>query len=409
MAAISKEEYLKRYLSNAESGEKKRRKKKVKTGIKTGKSLIIDDDVNLSDIKVKQDAGSAENLLDLADETPLIFNETGTTVLSKDLESIKKKEDEKKAMWAPVNSVQDKLIEGKNHQNAKDFSPMRGRTSPEKSSLIGKNSSKEQKVSRTEDKNWPRHDSEDLSPRRQRVRHNSFSERRQAKEMPSSSSRHNSPKRLHQRSSSNGGSRSQTDQSPPRRKRYDSSSDRSPPLSNQAARNRPKLTRYDSPDISPPRKMGNNRSASPDQSPPRRNRHDSFSDLSPPRNDQKTDNVPKRMRHDSPDLSPQRKATNKSISPDLSPPRRQKTLDSRNRFSGRGRHDSPDLSPPRKSNRSPQDQSPSRKPSRQGHKRSLYDGSNSDPPDLSPPRKQRNSGNFLSHLLGFNLLCLYTV
>jgi hypothetical protein len=43
-------------MSNEDSGEKKKRKKKVKVGIKTGKSLIIDDDVNLSDIKVKQDS-----------------------------------------------------------------------------------------------------------------------------------------------------------------------------------------------------------------------------------------------------------------------------------------------------------------------------------------------------------------
>jgi pre-mRNA-splicing factor CWC26 len=290
MAAVSKQEYLKRYLSNADSGEKKKRKKKVKVGVKTGKSLIIDDDVNLRDIKVRQDSETGENLLDLADETPLIFNETGTTVLSKDLESIKKKEDEKKAMWAPVKTFQDEIPAEKRDQNAKDLSPRRSRvrhdsSSPERNSI-------KEKLGH----------SEDLSPRL-RTRHDSAS-----------------------------------DQSPPRRTRHDSSSDQSPPRNKPTATQQRK-TRHDSVDLSPPRR-GNKRLTSPDQSPPRRHRHDSSSDQYPPRIARPSANRPKPTRHDSPDLSLPRKT--RGSPPDQSPPRRQSA-----KRAFKGENDN-DQSPPRK-------------------------------------------------------------
>ena len=105
MAAISKEEYLKRYLSSENDTVKKKRRKKMKIGIKSGKSVIIDDDVNLVDIEMTRDSNNQElDWLEFGDENPLIFNETGTKVLSRGLDSIKKKEDERKDMWAPVNS-----------------------------------------------------------------------------------------------------------------------------------------------------------------------------------------------------------------------------------------------------------------------------------------------------------------
>ena len=339
MAAVSKQEYLKRYLSNADSGEKKKRRKKVKTGIRTGKSLIIDDDVNLSDIKVRQDSETTESLLEQADETPLIFNEAGTTVLSKDLESIKKKEDEKKAMWAPIRAFQDESsADIKTDQNAKNFSPKRSKvrkvrhdsSSPERDSVKEKLSSAEQVQKRQ------RHGSEDISPRLR--------------------TRHDSP----------------SDQSPPRRTRHDSSSGQSPPRNQQNSRK--VVSKASRNSLANMRMNRNVRSRSPvDQSPPRRTRHDSSSDQSPPRN-KPGKSQQRKAHHDSIDLSPRNRSNNRLPSPDQSPPRRH-------------RHDSPDLSPACRTRGSPPDQSP---PRRQSGKRSVRDGNIDD--DQSPPRKQKNSG-----------------
>ena len=345
MAAVSKAEYLKRYLSNADSGEKKKRKRKVKTGIKTGKSLIIDDDVNLSDLKVKQDSEASRNLLELAEDNPLIFNETGTTVLSKDLESIKKKEDEKKAMWAPIKSFKEEIPAG---QNTRDFSvrskvyrSRHGSSSPEVNSFAG-------------NQNKQRHDSDDISPQR-RARHDSLSDqsppRPQTNRLQPKRIRHDSPDLSPVRQKTTR-AYSPTNQSPQTKTRRDSSSDQSPPRNSQKWENQRGRTRNDSPDLSPPRKMKNNRS--PDLSPPRRNRHDSSPNQSPQRNNRRS------TRHDShEDQLPQR------------------TMDKKNFNSDRRRHDSPDLSPPRKTGKAMEsrpDQSPSRKQS--GHSKRSFKGKN---------------------------------
>ncbi|CAB4038426.1 Hypothetical predicted protein [Paramuricea clavata] len=449
MAAVSKEEYLKRYLSNADSGEKKKRKKKVKTGIKTGMSCIIDDDVNLSDIKVKRDSEVAESLLELADETPLIFNETGTTVLSKDLESIKRKEDEKNAMWAPLGHFQEEI--------STDLSPVRSKVrisrhdslSPERGSINEKltTSSKIEKQVNSTKVYRQRHTLEDLSPRQRtrydsspdqspprqktkklqskatrydspnlspeiqrtrpptdqspprRTRHDSSSDqssprnRQNFSKMVSKASRNNSANVLSVRNNRNARSRSPVDQSPPRRTRHDSSPDQSPPRNRRPPVNQPRMTRHESPDMSPPRRMGNNRPASLDQSPRRRNRRNSSSDQSPPRNTRPSANLAKRTRHDSPDLSPpRRKANNRSVLSDQLPPRKQRTVDNKNQISNRRRRDSPDLSPPRNTRGSSPDQSPPRKQGGQSGKRSFKGGrDDGHSSDQSPPRKQKNS------------------
>lgn len=328
MAAVSKAEYLKRYLSNVDSGEKKKRKRKVKTGIKTGKSLIIDDDVNLSDLKVKQDSEASRNLLELAEDNPLIFNETGTTVLSKDLESIKKKEDEKKAMWAPIKSFKEEIPAG---QNTRDFSvrskvyrrSRHGSSSPELNSSTG-------------NQNKQRHDSDDLSP--PRTRHDS----------PDLSPVRQKTTRAY----------SPTNQSPQTKTRHDSSSDQSPPRNSRQWENQRGRTRNDSPDLSPPRKMKNNRS--PDLSPPRRNRHDSPPDQSPQRDNRRS------TRHDSDE--------------DQLP---QGTMGKKNFNSSRRRHDSSDLSPPRKTGKAMESQ-PDRCPSRKqsGHFKRSFKGKNDNAEDL---------------------------
>ena len=356
---------------------KKKRKKKVKTGIRTGKSLIIDDDVNLSDIKVTRDSETTENLLELADETPLIFNEAGTTVLSKDLETIRKKEDEKKAMWAPVRTFQDELSADKTDQYAKGFSPKRNKvrkvrhdsSSPERDNVKEKLSSAEQFQRRQ------RHDSKDLSPRL-RARHDSASDqsppRQKTKRFTRKATLNDSPELSSMQRTMNPRSLSPTDQSPPRRARHDSSSDQSPPRNQQNSKKMVSKTSRNS--LANIRMNRDARSVSPgDQSPPRRTRHDSSSDQSPPRNRPAT-NQQRKTRHDSVDLLPQNRRNNRLPSLDQSPTRRY-------------RHDSPDLSPPRRTRGSPPGQSP---PRRRSGKRSFKDGNISD--DQSPPRrKQKNS------------------
>ena len=377
MAAVSKQEYLKRYLSNADSGEKKKRRKKVKTGIRTGKSLIIDDDVNLSDIKVRQDSETTESLLELADETPLIFNEAGTTVLSKDLESIKKKEDEKKAMWAPIRTFQDESsADIKTDQNAKNFSPKRSKarkvrhdsSSPERDSVKEKLSSAEQVQKRQ------RHGSEDLSPRL-RTRHDSASDqsppRQITKKFTQKATRNDSPDLSPRLRNMSSRSLSPTDRSPPRRTRHDSSSGQSPPRNQQNSRK--VMSKASRNSLANMRMNRNVRSRSPVDQSPRRTRHDSSSDQSPPRN-KPGKSQQRKARHDSIDLSPRNGRNIRLPSPDQSPPRRH-------------RHDSPDLSPARRTRGSPPDQSP---PRRQSGKRSFKDGNIDD--DQSPPRKQKNSG-----------------
>ena len=134
--------------------------------------------------------------------------------------------------------------------------------------------------------------------------------------------------------------------------------------------------RHDSPDISPPRRA-QRRHDSLDISPPRRahRRHDS-PDISPPRRAQRRHDSPDispprraHRRHDSPDISPPRRAQRRHDSPDISPPRR-----------GRKRHDSPDVSPPRKSHK--RNDSPDISPPRRGQTRH-------DSPDISPPRRHK--------------------
>ncbi|XP_062364738.1 BUD13 homolog isoform X1 [Cinclus cinclus] len=158
--------------------------------------------------------------------------------------------------------------------------------------------------------------------------------------------------------------------SPPARK-HNSSSDLSPP----------RRQRHDTPDPSPPRRQ---RHSTSDLSPPKRQRCDT-PDLSAPRRRQRHDtpdpSPPRRQRHDTPDLSPPRRQRHDT--PDLSPPRRQRHDTPDLSPPRRQRHDTPDLSPPRRQRHDTPDLSP---PRRQRH----------DTPDLSPPRRQRHDTPDLS-------------
>ncbi|XP_066101382.1 BUD13 homolog isoform X2 [Saccopteryx bilineata] len=95
----------------------------------------------------------------------------------------------------------------------------------------------------------------------------------------------------------------------------------------------PRRVRHDTLEPSPSRRARHH--DTPDPSPPRRVRHDT-PDPSPPRrvrHDTPDSSPPRRARHDTPDPSPRRKARHDTLHP--SPPRRT-------------RHDTPDPSPPRR-------------------------------------------------------------
>lgn len=147
----------------------------------------------------------------------------------------------------------------------------------------------------------------------------------------------------------------------------------------------PRRGRHDSPDVSPQRKRG--REARPQLS-----NGQGSADISPTR--KKADSIPregvvrlqKRSRHDSPDASPPRKQRHDSS--DASPPRRNRQVSPDLGPQQRIRHDSPDANPPRKQLQASPDASPPRRkrqasPDLERHIRH-------DNPDASPPRKKRH-------------------
>ncbi|XP_032239294.2 BUD13 homolog [Nematostella vectensis] len=300
MAALSKEEYLKRYLSAPTEDEpKKKRKKKPKAVAKLPRSVIVDDDVAWSDLKPKNpEMKQKEFEFDTAGEdAPVVYDEDGSTMISTEL--YKKREEDLRSKWAPLGSDNSASLGDGSPQRQKthglldlskaetdDNSPSRRRNhgSPSLSPSRKQNLSVNTKTSKMRSggdvrRQW--HDSDSSPPRRQR---------------------HDSP-----------------DESPVRRQRHDSDSS---PLRRQ---------RHDSPDESPVRRQRHDsdssplrrqRHDSPDQSPVRRKQHDS-SDLSPPRGGIQNDS----------DQSPPRKRPGSDA--DLSPPRARRGSDS-------------DQSPPRK-------------------------------------------------------------
>eukprot|EP00794_Sanderia_malayensis_P000328 gene328-960_t len=221
MAAISKLEYLKRYMVNDNDNKTNKEKKKKKRAKKTNNITIIDSDIKFHD---KSDPGNCDSdEFAVEDEKPQVFVD-GLTLLSEHLEKNQGKEEGQK--WAPLTSKDNDHLSSNNFgqkSDSPDLSPKRPRK---------------------------RHDSPDLSPKRPRKRHDSpdLSPKRPRK-------RHDSP-----------------DLSPKRpRKRHDS-----PDLSPKRPRKR-----HDSPDLSP--KRPRKRHDSPDLSPKRpRKRHDS-PNLSPTR------------------------------------------------------------------------------------------------------------------------------
>ncbi|XP_072049747.1 uncharacterized protein [Amphiura filiformis] len=357
---LSKEEYLKRYLSGGGDDTKKKKKKKKQQGaVKSSRNMVIhDDDIDVKKLipDFKDGDRHAVDKLNV-DEAPLVAD----VIDERPVEEIQLEQFRTSNKWKLLHKDKDDdkgssaASSRGRHDSDSDLSPARNRQSrhdsdSDQSPPQRNQTNSKPKKSRVSPKlNKSRHDSDsDMSPPRGRKsRHDSDSDM--------------SPPR----SRGNGG------KSPTRRTRHDSDSDVSPPRRTKINTNSSKRTRHDSDsDVSPPRRNQHQGSDS-DVSPPRRNqrhgnqRHGSDSDVSPPRrkaSKSKTDsdlNPPRkskqRRRDSDSDLSPPRKTGRRGSDSDLSPPRRSRGSKGsdggreRKVERSRGRQDSDgDLSPPRR-------------------------------------------------------------
>ena len=281
MAAISKQEYLKRYLSNSE-GEKKKKKKKIpKTTSKHPTSVIVDDDITIRDIGIRDSVQEANEFDGDVDEAPAVFEEDGVTKIS--LETFKKREEDQKTKWAPISQ---ELQSSFHTEVGNRLNSNSNNSTPRMTSRDGE-------------------DTPDLSPRRSGLLFDPDQSPPRKKDR--------APSRSSVRDSSDGRRdvSFEADHSPPRtrRRRHDSGD------------SLPEQTHSQSPDLSPSRQS--RLQGSPDRSPRRRVRNDS-PDLSPPRSGLNADSdqsPPRKRTNSDSDQSPPRKRANSDS--DQSPPRKQ--------------------------------------------------------------------------------------
>ncbi|XP_023349421.1 BUD13 homolog isoform X2 [Eurytemora carolleeae] len=295
MAAMSKEEYLKKYLSADLTVEKKKKKKK-KEKIKTiqPRMRIIDED---ADVPVNYE----EPRIVLSDDEEDDFE------LKPTISHMEDERPEEVKIYEEFNkSGRWKTFEGENLTTkllVEEIIKLEPGIKEEPPDLDENGFDTKKKKKNKKKKPNVDVKKEPLSPLSRDLLRNSSVERRIKREVDSDDS---PPRRRHD---------SDNDSSPPRR-RHDS--DASPVRRRHDSDASPPRRRHNS-DASPPRKSVKNKSDS-DASPPRKRRKDSDSDASPPRR--------KRANSDS-DLSPPRKGGGSDS--DMSPPRQgdkmAKTLD----------------------------------------------------------------------------------
>lgn len=136
--ALSKLDYLKKYMDGGENDKPKKKKKKtrsIKNNIK-----IVDEQISFNDMKSLENDEHAE--FDLMEEKPMMYAADGATIFTKEYEE---KEKKKVNSWAPLQPSNTEKYEQKSSDS--DLSPAR----PTKKSHVGN----------------------DFSPRRQRQRHDS--------------------------------------------------------------------------------------------------------------------------------------------------------------------------------------------------------------------------------------------
>ena len=298
---LSKEEYLKRYLSGGgdDSDKTKKKKKKKNKDKPAAKALpnvrIIDNDVAFPEAEEEAPIAINSDNEDI-EELPAIASVQD----DRDIEVQVKEEFEKSGKWKTFhgdNIARKNLINEVIKLEQSDIKPEPLDEDDYSSEFLypkKKKKIKKEKPDREikQEKSSPprrrRHDLDASPPRR---RHDSDSDA--------------SPPRRRHDSDASPPRRHDSDASPPRR--HDS--DASPPRRRHDSDASPPRRRHDS-DASPPRMRHDS-----DASPPRR-RQDSDSDASPPR---------KRAKDSDSDMSPPRKKQNSDS--DASPPRMKKTLD----------------------------------------------------------------------------------
>lgn len=293
-AALSKADYLKRYLSNDDDGKKsKERKIKKKRPKPTGKGMkIVDDDIDWRQLGVQNEE---ENKEEDEEEAPVIAE-----FIDERPDEVKQLEAFQTSKWKVMGATESELQETQDSKldgslNA-DSGHRTRHDSPESSPVQRlRHDSPDFSPQRRGRHDSPdlspkrrgRHDSPDFSPQRDRTnnknrRHNSSSP------SPPRKSNKGSPSRIHRQHNKESPHRKKTkgegDHSPPKRRARTgkgSDSDQSPP------RRRPHRQQGADSDLSPPRKRGQKgRGSDSDLSPPRKKPEGgrgSDSDLSPPR------------------------------------------------------------------------------------------------------------------------------
>ncbi|WAR04469.1 LOW QUALITY PROTEIN: BUD13-like protein [Mya arenaria] len=296
MAAPSKADYLKKYLSeNAEEKKKKKRKKLAGAPAKVIKSRIVDDDVDFKSLlpsnlsnTLEEDVGDNDPMVaDVIDERPEHMKK-GTLLIDK----------------GNIDMIQTRIL---HHPDTDDMIQTQTQTHhhPGVKDMIQKSPPRRSKQS-SNTQSRDRHNSEsDYSPPR-RKRHDSGSDsdpsQPRKKQNKSTADRQSHRRKRHN---------SDSDPSPPRRQRNDSDSDQSPPR---------KQKRHGSDsDQSPPRKQRHNSDS--DQSPPRRKRNFSDSDQSPPRSKGSRQSSKQKAVQD---ITGKRKKHRHNSDSDNSPPRKGK-------------------------------------------------------------------------------------
>ena len=307
MAAVSKLDYLKKYVSKEEDQGHKKVRRKKKNVKKSRNIMIIDNDVKFSDNTNRQ-GSDYDDEFELEDEKPQVFVD-GHTLLSEHNERMGKYEENR---WAPISSgglgAKDNSAEDSSGGKSLDDHVKRYDSLNAETDRTGRPNHRASRL---------RHDSDDLSPK-----------------MISKDSPDLSPRRI-------------------KREHSDSDLEAHGTGENESSGPRRGNQRHDSPDLSPQRSR-RRKSSSSDLSPKRLEKRESAKkgklqhspDLSP------------RRRHDSsPDLSPERIRKNQDVSghekvrrtrergsPDLSPTRPEKRNKLEVKAESKRRHEaSPEL------------------------------------------------------------------
>lgn len=286
---INQKEYLKKYLSFGNSDEKKKKKKKNKTGAKTVK--IIDDDVDLKNMKSIEKA-------------EFVIVEKGDEIILKgqDLPEVAEVIDERPVDF--TNKAKWKQNIWNITENKEGDSTIINRAEEESRKVKGSEGIQGRAMNTEQDKN----DDYDLNP----PRHFKNKYRKQSKSDDSNVSPHRHSKGKHKKQSKN----DNWDLSQPRK-----SKDK-----------HKKQSQNDDSDVDPPR---HSRNSDFDLSPPRKSKNDDGLDLSPPRRSKNSDS----------DYSPPRRNTKHRTSANSSSKRNHRSLNNRDSDS--------DPSPPRKHKRDP--------------------------------------------------------